>query len=119
MRRTWKKAKPKQEKRFRANEQIRVPEVFLVDDSGEKIGRTPTAKALEMAREADLDLVEVNPKADPPITKIMDYGQFKYEKEKKTHKKKMQQKSDRGQCYNGRYEPACYPVRQGLDGNPG
>jgi translation initiation factor IF-3 len=92
MRRTWKKAKPKQEKRFRANQQIRVPEVFVVDEEGEKIGKMPTAKAKALAEEVDMDLVEVNPKADPPIVKIMDYSQFKYEQEKKAHKQKQQQK---------------------------
>jgi len=92
MRRTWKKAKPKQEKRFRANQQIRVPEVFVVDEDGEKIGRMPTNKARTLAEEVGLDLVEVNPKDDPPIVKIMDYGQFKYEQEKKAHKQKQQQK---------------------------
>jgi translation initiation factor IF-3 len=92
MRRTWRKAKPKQEKRFRANEKIRRPVVVLVDENGENIGDVPTPKALAMAREAGLDLVEVNPAANPPVAKIMDYGQFKYEKEKKAHKQKMQQK---------------------------
>ncbi len=92
MRRTWRKAKPKPEKRFRVNEQIRIPEVFLIDENGEKIGVMPTAKALAMAREAGLDLVEVNPKERVSIVKIMDYGQFKYEKEKKAHKQKLQQK---------------------------
>jgi translation initiation factor IF-3 len=92
MRRTWRKAKPKVEKRFRVNEQIRIPEVFLIDEKGEKIGRISTQKALAMASEADLDLVEVNPKEDLSVVKIMDYGQFKYEKEKKAHKQKVLQK---------------------------
>lgn len=92
MRRTWKKAKPKLEKRFRINQQIRVAEVFVVDEEGEKIGRMPTEKAKSLAEEVELDLVEVNPKSDPPIVKIMDYGQFKYEQEKKAHKQKQQQK---------------------------
>lgn len=92
MRRTWRKAKPKQEKRFRANTQIRATEVFLIDEDGEKIGKIPTEEALQRAREAELDLVEVNPKEDLPIAKIMDYGQFKYEQEKKAHKQKAQQK---------------------------
>lgn len=92
MRRTWRKAKPKIEKKFFINNQIRSKNVFLIDEFGEQKGDTPTHEALQMAREAGLDLVEVNPKADPPITKIMDYGQFKYEKEKKAHKQKVQQK---------------------------
>jgi translation initiation factor IF-3 len=92
MRRTWRKAKPKPEKRFRANEQIRIPEVFLIDENGMKIGVVPTEKALAQAREAEMDLVEVNPTARPSVVKIMDYGQFKYDREKKAHKQKVQQK---------------------------
>lgn len=92
MRRTWRKAKPKQEKKFYINRQIRVAEVFLIDETGENIGNVTTEKAIKMAEDLSLDLVEVNPKAQPPIAKIMDYGQFKYEKEKKAHKQKVQQK---------------------------
>lgn len=92
MRRTWRKAKPKLEKRFRVNEQIRVPEVSLIDDEGEKIGVISTKEALDRAQDVGLDLVEVNPTGEPPVCKIMDYGQFKYEKEKKAHKQKVQQK---------------------------
>jgi len=92
MRRAWRKAKPKDEKRFKVNDQIRVPRVFLIDESGERIGEFDIREALNMANEAGLDLVEVNPKAEPPIVKILDYGQFKYEKEKKAHKQKIAQK---------------------------
>jgi len=92
MRRTWRKAKPKLEKRFRVNEQIRIPEVFLINENGEKLGVTQTSQALGMAREAGLDLVEVNPTARPSVVKIMDYGQHKYDQEKKAHKQRVQQK---------------------------
>jgi len=92
MRRTWKKAQPKQEKRFRSNEYIRVPEVFLIDENGENVGNISTYKAIAMAKENGFDLVEVNPKANPPVCKIMNYGQFRYEQEKKAHKQKIQQK---------------------------
>ncbi len=92
MRRTWRKAKPKTEKKFRTNQQIRVPKVFLIDENNEKIGEIDTDQALKMAQEVELDLVEVNPKASPPVVRIMDYGQFKYEREKKAHKQKVQQK---------------------------
>ena len=92
MRRTWRKAKPKPQKRFRVNAQIRIPEVFLIDEKGENIGVMAIHKALAMAREAELDLVEVNPKEKLSVVKIMDYGQFKYDKEKKAHKQRMQQK---------------------------
>lgn len=92
MRRKWRKAKPKEEKFFLANENIKIPEVFLIDENGDNVGNVTTDKALEMAKEAGLDLVEVNPKANPPVAKIMNLGQFKYEQEKKAHKQKVQQK---------------------------
>ncbi len=92
MRKIWRKPKPVQEKRFRANDHIRVPEIFLINEEGEKIGIMPTRKAREMADEAGLDLVEVNPRENPPICKIMDYGQFKYELDKKSQKQKLKQK---------------------------
>jgi translation initiation factor IF-3 len=98
MRRTWKRAKPTEEKRFRVNEQIRVPEVFIIDENGENIGRIGIQEALAMAREADSDLVEVNPKGECPVVKIMNYGQFKYEQEKKAHKQKVQQKKVELKC---------------------
>jgi translation initiation factor IF-3 len=92
MRRTWRKAKPKPQKRFYINEQIRAKEVFLIDDEGEQIGEMTLKEAMDRAIEAGLDLVEVNPSKQPPVVKIMDYGQFKYEREKKAHKQKVMQK---------------------------
>ena len=93
MRIKWRKAQPvKPTIIFRSNAQIRVPEVSLINEEGENIGTIETAKALQMAEEAGMDLVEVNPKANPPVVKIMDFGQFKYEREKKAHKQKLQQK---------------------------
>lgn len=92
MRRKWQRAKPKIEVVVSANERIRVPEVFVIDENGESIGVMPTPVAIAKAREAELDLVEVNPKAVPPIAKIMNLGQFKYEQEKRAHKQKTQQK---------------------------
>lgn len=92
MRRIWRKAKPKLEKRFRSNAQITAPFVFLISEDGEQVGKTPISEALERAKDLGLDLIEVNPKEDLPIVKIMDFGQFKYEKEKKAHKQKVQQK---------------------------
>jgi len=93
MRRTWRKAKPKEPtKKFWINEQIRTPEVFLIDEEGENVGQMPIQEALNRAREAGLDLVEVNPKADVSVAKIMNYGQFKYEQDKRAHKQRLQQK---------------------------
>ncbi len=63
----------------RINERIRVPEVRLIGADGEQIGITPLAQALRMAREQDMDLVEVAPQARPPVCRIMDYGKFKYQ----------------------------------------
>ncbi|MEI7498480.1 MAG: translation initiation factor IF-3 [Candidatus Falkowbacteria bacterium] len=93
MKRTWRRPQKKDEgKLFRANLNIRALELSIIDENGENLGIMSTADALKLAEEAGLDLVEVNPKAEPPIAKILDYGQFKYEKEKLAHKKKQQQK---------------------------
>jgi len=98
MRRSYHRQKPKEEKTFLANERIRVPQIFLIDADGNKLGVMPTARALTMAEEAGLDLVEVNPKAEPPIAKIMDYGQFKYEQDKKIQKQKAKNKKTDTKC---------------------
>lgn len=77
---------PRDRQRFngpRYNERIRVPEVRVVGPEGEMLGVLTTEDARRMAREKELDLVEVNPKAVPPVCKIMDYGRFKYEEKKK------------------------------------
>jgi translation initiation factor IF-3 len=68
----------------RVNHRIRVPEVRVIDADGAMLGVLSTHEALRMAQEKGLDLVEVNPKADPPVCKILDYGKFKYEEKKKT-----------------------------------
>ncbi|KAA6437884.1 translation initiation factor IF-3 [Agrococcus sediminis] len=67
----------------RTNERIRVPEVRLVGPAGEQVGVVRVEDALRLAREADLDLVEVAPNSRPPVVKIMDYGKFKYEQAQK------------------------------------
>jgi translation initiation factor IF-3 len=77
---------------FKANTQIRSEEVFLIDENNEPIGKISTAEAIAMASGAELDLVEVNPKANPPVVKIVNLGQLKYEREKQAHRQKMQQK---------------------------
>ena len=68
---------------FRVNETIRVPEVRLIGATGENVGVVATREALRMAHEADLDLVEVAPNSSPPVCRIMDFGKFLYEREKK------------------------------------
>ena len=76
----------------RINEQIRVREVRLIDDLGEQKGIVPTIEALRMAKEKDLDLVEVSPNANPPVCKILDYGKYRFEQEKKRRESKKNQK---------------------------
>jgi translation initiation factor IF-3 len=66
------------------NRRIRVPEVRVITEADGQLGVMPTHEALRMAEERGLDLVEVSPKAQPPVCKIMDYGKFKYEQSKKT-----------------------------------
>ncbi len=75
---------------IRVNQRIRVPQVRLIDSSGEQIGIISTRDALKMASEKGYDLVEISPSAKPPVCKIMDYGKYKYElnKKSKTAKKK-------------------------------
>ena len=70
------------QKHLRINNQIRIPEVQLIDDKGNQLGIVPTFDALRLAQEKDLDLVEVGPQMKPPIAKIMDYGKYIYRKEK-------------------------------------
>ena len=75
--------RPPERDTTRINERIRVPEVRLIDESGEQVGIVPTQDALERARERDLDLVEVAPNSKPPVTRILDYSKYKYEQEQK------------------------------------
>ena len=74
------------------NEQIRISPIRLIGAEGEQHGVVPTLQAMEMAREAGMDLVEVADKERPPVCKIMDYGKFKYAQSKKAHQKTHQQK---------------------------
>lgn len=67
----------------RINEKIRAPEVRLIGASGENLGVISTSQALQMARDAELDLVEVASSATPPVCRILDYGKFRYEQSKK------------------------------------
>jgi translation initiation factor IF-3 len=81
------------DKDLRINEQIRVREVRLIRDDGEQQqGIISTLEALEIAKELGLDLVEVAPTAAPPVVKILDYGKFKFENEKKVRDSKKKQK---------------------------
>jgi translation initiation factor IF-3 len=80
------------DKDLRINEQIRVREVRLIRDDGGQQGIIATLEALAIAKEQSLDLVEVAPQASPPVVKIMDYGKFKFENEKKVRDSKKKQK---------------------------
>lgn len=75
----------------RINERIRVTEVRLIGPAGEQVGVVPIEQAMRMAREADLDLVEVAPEANPPVCKVMDYGKFKYEAAQKVREARKNQ----------------------------
>jgi len=79
-------------KGMRVNEQIRVREIRLIDDEGVQKGIVPTIEALKMAKERELDLVEVSPNANPPVCKILDYGKYRFEQEKKLRDSKKNQK---------------------------
>ncbi len=76
----------------RVNEDIRSYEVLLIDKEGNKVGVVPLKDALEQAREADLDLVEISPNVKPPVCKILDYGKFRFEKDKKEREARKKQK---------------------------
>jgi translation initiation factor IF-3 len=79
------------DRNLRVNEQIRISPVRVINTEGELLGVMPTGKAMETAREAGLDLVEVAPNERPPVCKIMDFGKFKYSQKKKASKQKQHQ----------------------------
>ncbi len=76
----------------RVNKEIASIQVRLIDEEGENVGIIATAVALARAEEAGLDLVEISPGADPPVAKILDYGRFKYEDQKKKNEARKKQK---------------------------
>lgn len=85
---------------YRVNEKINAPEVRVIDEEGNFLGVMKLSAALDKARESELDLVEVSPKEEPPVCRLLDYGSFKYQKEKelrqqKAHAKKVEIKGIR------------------------
>jgi translation initiation factor IF-3 len=81
------------DKYFRINQSIRAKEVRVIDAAGKQIGVMPTYEALRLARDRDVDLVEVAPHAQPPVCRIIDFGKFMYERTKKEREAKKGQKS--------------------------
>ena len=80
-------------KDLRINEMIRIPQVRVVDEEGSQLGVMPTAEALRLAQERGYDLVEVAPMAAPPVTRLLDYGQFKYEQARREKEARRHQRS--------------------------
>jgi translation initiation factor IF-3 len=79
-------------KRVRRNEEIEAGEVRVIDAEGEQAGVMPLDEAIELARNVGLDLVEVSPTADPPVCRIMDFGKYLFEQNKKAQSAKRKQK---------------------------
>jgi len=77
---------------MRVNERIRVPEVRVIDENGENLGVLATDKAIAIAKERRLDLVEVAPQASPPVCKIVDFGKYYYQQEKRERKQQHRSK---------------------------
>lgn len=86
-------AQPAKQTGPRINDQIKVPQVLVIDDNGDKHGPLPLAEAQEMAARSGLDLVEVSPNMSPPVCKLLDYGKFKYQQQKKKAEAKKKQKT--------------------------
>ncbi|MCA0920994.1 translation initiation factor IF-3 [Pseudooceanicola nanhaiensis] len=86
-------APPTRDNGPRVNDRIRAPEIRLIGAEGENVGVVPPARALAMAEEAGLDLVEISPNAVPPVCKIMDFGKFKYEQQKRESEARKKQKT--------------------------
>ena len=76
----------------RANNRIHAPEVQVINSEGKNLGVLQTNKAIELAKEQGLDLVEISPKANPPVCKIVDMGKYRYDLQKKANKARKKQK---------------------------
>ena len=80
------------ESTHRINGEINVPELRLMGIDNQPLGIVPTREAMRMAEEADVDLVEIAPTAQPPVARLMDYGKFKYQEQKRAHEARLKQK---------------------------
>ncbi|PKP79247.1 MAG: translation initiation factor IF-3 [Alphaproteobacteria bacterium HGW-Alphaproteobacteria-2] len=85
-------APPQRDTGPRVNERIRAPEIRLIGPEGENIGVVTPERAMQIAEEAGLDLVEISPNAAPPVCKVMDFGKFKYESQKREAEARKKQK---------------------------
>ena len=85
---------------FRHNHQIRISPIFLIDQNDVKVGQISTSEALKRAQEAGMDLVEVAPTARPPVCKIMDYGKWRYQQQKKEDKSRASSRGGRLKMLN-------------------
>jgi translation initiation factor IF-3 len=86
-------APPQRETGPRINDRIRAPEIRLIGAEGENLGVVSPAKAVSLAEQVGLDLVEISPNATPPVCKIMDFGKFKYEQQKRESEARKKQKT--------------------------
>jgi translation initiation factor IF-3 len=95
------------------NSRISVLEVRLIASNGDQVGVLDTAKALELAKEEELDLVEIVPNQTPPVCRIMDYGKFRFDNQKKAHaaKKKQKQTQVKEIKFRPNTEEADYQVK--------
>ncbi|MGO3891399.1 MAG: translation initiation factor IF-3 [Paenalcaligenes sp.] len=80
------------ERKHRINGEIRIPEVRLIGIEGEQLGVVKVTDALDMAEEHDVDLVEIAPQAEPPVCRLMDYGKFRYQEQKRQQEARSKQK---------------------------
>ena len=88
----WRSIPIADDKQARLNDEIRVPEVRLIDQDGEQRGIVKIQEALQLAEEVDLDLVEIVPNSKPPVCRLMDYGKFKFQQKKKLHDQRKKQR---------------------------
>ncbi len=99
MRISRRRKKPEEPKKiFFFNEGIRAPRVLVLGPEGENIGEMTTGEAIRAAREQELDLVEINPKTDPPVARIMNFGQYQYQQEKASRIRKAHQHVSKTKC---------------------
>ena len=89
----------------KSNQQIRSIDVQVIGSDGNNVGILPLKKAIELAKEEGLDLIEISPNANPPVCKIMDMGKYKYDLQKKTNIAKKKTKSS---CFKRNQDEAWY-----------